>query len=226
MLKLYHYFRSSTSYRVRIALHLKRIAFESHPINLLESQQRSPEYLAINPLGGVPCLQDGDFTLSQSLAIIDYLEQITPTPALYPSDPKDRAFVQQIAAIIAEDIHPLINLKTQKYLAEHFSADEAAKKEWYRHWTTQGLAAVEKMLASHGKTGNFVLGDTPTIADICLIPHLYSMRRFTIPLDDYPRCVAIEKHCIALPAFIAAAPESQREAPEGLEQIHGKNAAL
>lgn len=226
MLKLYHYFRSSTSYRVRIALGIKGIEFETQHINLLQSEQRSPEYLAINPLGGVPALEDNGFILSQSLAIIDYLERIKPDPALYPSDPKIRAATMQIAYTIAEDIHPLINMKTQKYLAENFGVDDAGKAQWARHWMTSGLAAVEKMLARHNHAGRFAMGDFPSIADICLIPHLYSMRRFNIPLDDYPLCRAVEKHCVSLPAFIAAAPESQREAPEGLEQIHGKNAAL
>lgn len=226
MIRLYHYYRSSTSYRVRIALYLKNVDFESYHINLLNAEQRSAEYLTINPLGGVPALQDGDFILTQSLAILDYLEQIKPSSSLYPADAKSCAFVQQIATVIAEDIHPLINMKTQKYLSDNLGADELAKKEWFRHWTSTGTAAIEKMLACHGKSGNFALGDQVSIADICLIPHLYSMRRFGVNLDEFPLCRAIEKHCVSLPAFIAAAPESQSEAPEGLEQIHGKNAAL
>ncbi|MFN3700723.1 MAG: maleylacetoacetate isomerase [Alphaproteobacteria bacterium] len=223
MLTLYHYFRSSTSYRVRIALNLKGLAHELRPINLLNNEQRSPEFLTVNPLGGVPTLEHDGFILPQSLAIIDYLERLQPAPTLYP---QDRAFALQIALSIAEDIHPLINLKTQKYLSDHFGVDEAGKKEWYRHWTMSGMAAVETMLRNHGKAGNFALGDQVSIADLCLIPHLYSMRRFGVSLEDYPLSKAIEAHCVRLPAFIAAAPESQSEAPEGLEQIHGRNAVL
>lgn len=226
MMKLYHYFRSSTSYRVRIALHLKGLNFEERPINLLKSEQRSAEYLSINPLGGVPSLQDGDVTLSQSLAIIEYLEGIKPTPALYPADPKLRALSLQIASIITEDIHPLINMRTQKYLADHFGADDTAKQKWMRHWMNEGMRALESLIERSGVSGACSIGNTPSLADICLIPHLYSMRRFNIALDDYPRCTAIEKHCIGLPAFIAAAPESQSDAPEDLAPIHGRKSAL
>jgi maleylacetoacetate isomerase len=226
VIKLYHYFRSSTSYRVRIALHLKNIAFEAIPINLLKSEQRSADYLEINPLGGVPALVDGDFVLSQSLAILNYLDNLNPAPSLAPGDAKDQAFVRQIALSIAEDIHPLINLKTQKYLSDYFGVDEAGKKEWYRHWASAGMEAVEAMLEKNGRSAGFVLGDQVSVADLCLIPHLYSMRRFGVSLDAYPRCRKIEAHCVRLPAFIAAAPESQEEAPKDIEQIHGKHAKL
>ncbi|HIF25805.1 MAG TPA: maleylacetoacetate isomerase [Micavibrio sp.] len=224
MLKLYSYFRSSTSYRARIALNLKGMEYETVPVNLLKDEQRSEDYLKINPMGGVPALIDGDFVLSQSLAIINYIDNMKSEPSLAPGDYKDQAFVRQIALSIAEDIHPLINLKTQKYLSDHLGADEAAKKEWYIHWTTTGMAAVEKMIAGYGKAGNFVLGNKVSVADICLIPNMYSMRRFGVPLDAYPLCCAIERHCITLPEFIKAAPETQAEAPEDLEQIHGPNA--
>ncbi len=226
MIKLYSYFRSSTSYRARIALHLKGIEFETVPVNLLEGEQRSVDYLKINPLGGVPALVDGDFVLSQSLAIINYVDNLAPEPSLAPGDFKDQAYVRQIALSIAEDIHPVINLKTQKYLADHFGVDDEGKKEWYRHWTTQGMAAIESMLQRDGRAGNYVLGDQVSVADLCLIPNLYSMRRFNIDLSPYPLCCAIERHCIQQPAFIAAAPETQPEAPEGLEQIHGAHAPL
>lgn len=224
MPKLYSYFRSSTSYRVRIALHLKDIEFETVPVNLLGGEQRSADYLKINPVGGVPALQDGDHVVSQSLAIINYIDNLVPEPSLAPGDIKDQAFVRQIALTIAEDIHPLINLKTQKYLAEHFGADDAAKKEWYRHWTMTGMQAVEDMIARYGKAGDFVLGDQVSVADLCLIPNMYSMRRFNVPLDDYPLCRAIEAHCVQQRAFIEAAPETQPEAPDDLEQIHGPDA--
>lgn len=226
MMTLYHYFRSSTSYRTRIALNLKKIDYTPHPINLLKNEQQSKDYLSVNPFGGVPALQDGDFICAQSMAIIDYLEQIKPSPALYPSDSKDRAFVMQIALAVAEDIHPLINLRTQIYLGDHLNASDDDKKAWYRHWTHTGMAAIETLLERHGRSGNCVLGDAPTLADLCLIPHLYSMRRFKVPLDDYPISQRIEKHCIALPAFQNAAPESQPDAMDGLEQIHGPHSQI
>ncbi len=226
MLTLYHYFRSSTSYRVRIALHLKGLAFETVPVNLLAGEQRTDEYLKINPLGGVPALKDSDFVLSQSLAILNYLDNLAPEPSLAPGDEKDQAYVRQIALSVAEDIHPLINLKTQKYLADHFDADETAKHVWYTHWTTQGMAAIEAMLERDGRAGGYVLGDQVSVADLCLIPHMYSMRRFDVDLSPYPLCRAIERHCVRQEAFIKAAPETQPEAPAGLEQIHGSAAPL
>lgn len=224
MIKLYSYFRSSTSYRVRIAMNLKGIEFQTVPVNLLKGEQRSDDYLKINPLGGVPALVDGDFVLSQSLAIINYIDNLASEPSLAPGGFQDQAYVRQIALSVAEDIHPLINLKTQKYLAEKFGADDEAKKEWYAHWTAEGMAAIEKMLQADGRAGNYVLGDKVSVADICLIPNMYSMRRFGVDLSPYPLCCAIERHCIQQPAFIAAAPETQAEAPSDLEQIHGPNA--
>lgn len=226
MIKLYHYFRSSTSYRVRIALHLKGVEFESVPVNLLKGEQRAAGYLEINPLGGVPTLQDGDFTVSQSLAIIGYLDRMRPEPPLLPDDSREHAFAQQVALCVAEDIHPLINLKTQKYLADHFGADEAAKKAWYAHWAHEGMRAIETMLSRSDKTGDFVCGDQASLADICLIPHMYSMRRFGMDLSAYPLCERIERHCVSLPAFQRAAPEMQPDAPDDLEPIHGPHSPL
>jgi len=226
MIRLYSYFRSSTAYRARIALHLKGMKFETVPINLLKSEQRSPEYLKINPLGGVPALQDGDFILAQSLAIINYIDNLVPEPKLAPGDFKDQAFVRQVALSIAEDIHPLINLKVQNYIAEKFGADDAAKKEWYRHWTESGMKAVETMLARYGKAGKFALGEQVSIADICIVPQMYGMRRMGLPLDEYPLCRRIEAHCITLKPFIDAAPETQPDAPPDLAPIHGPKAPL
>lgn len=226
MIRLYSYFRSSTSYRTRIALHLKGVEFETVPVNLLKGEQRSAEYLKINSLGGVPALQDGDFIVTQSLAIINYIEKLSPEPPLMPHDLKEQAFAQQVALAVAEDIHPLINLKTQKYLADHFDADDVAKKEWYAHWTAEGMNAIEAMLATSGKAGDFVLGDQVSIADICLIPNMYSMRRFGMELSAYPLCLRIERHCIGLDTFQRAAPETQPDTPEGLEPIHGPDSPL
>lgn len=224
MIRLYSYFRSSTAYRARIALNLKGIEYETVPVNLLKNEQRSDEYLKINPLGGVPALLDGDFVIAQSLAIINYIDNLVHEPPLAPGDFKDQAFVRQIALTIAEDIHPLINLKVQNYIAEHFGADDAAKKDWYRHWTEAGMKAVETLLARYGRAGNFALGDAVSIADICIVPQMYSMRRMGLALDDYPLCRRIEAHCVRLEPFIDAAPETQPDAIEGLEPIHGPDA--
>ena len=193
-------------------------------VNLLKGEQRSEEYLAVNPLGGVPALQDGDFIAGQSLAIINYLEKKVPNPSLWLDNSQNQALAEQVAFSIAEDIHPLINLKTQKYLAEHLGADEAAKKAWYAHWTMGGMQAVERILERHGRAGDFALGDKVSIADICLVPNMYSMRRFGMDLSSFPLCLRIERHCVQLPAFQKAAPEMQPDAPDGLEQIHGPNA--
>lgn len=226
MLTLYSYCRSSTAYRARIALHLKNIPFETVPVDLVKGEQRDPAYLAINPLGGVPALRDGDFILAQSLAILNYLDNLVPEPPLAPGDAKDQAFARQIALSVAEDIHPLINLKIRKYLTDRFGADDAAQKEWYLHWTAQGMRAIETLLARYGKTGPFALGGAVSVADICIVPQLYGMRRMGAVLDDYPLCRAIESHCIALKPFQDASPESQPDAPEGMEQIHGPRSPL
>lgn len=225
-IKLYGYFRSSTAYRARIALQLKGIAFESVPVNLLKGEQRSEDFLKINPVGGVPVLQDGDFILGQSLAIINYIDNLKPEPPLAPGDIRDQAFVRQIALTIAEDIHPLINLKVRNYISEKLGAEADAQKEWTRHWMETGMRAVESLLARYGKAGDFVLGDRVSIADICLIPQMYSMRRIGLPLDDYPLCRRIEAHCIGLKPFQDAAPETQSDAPEDLEQTHGPRSPL
>ncbi len=227
MLKLYSYFRSSTAYRVRIGLHLKNLPFQTVPVNLLKGEQRSESFLKINPLSGVPALQDGDFIVTQSLAILNYIDNIAPEPSLAPGDFHDQAFARQVALAIATDIHPLINLKAQKYLGEEFGADDAAKKDWYAHWTLSGLRAVEDMLRRYGKAGNFALGDDqPSVADLCIIPQMYSLRRFNLPTDDFPLCCRIEKHCIAHAAFQKAAPETQPDAPDDLPPIHGPDAPL
>ena len=221
MITLYSYFRSSTSYRVRIALNLKGVPYDIVPVNLLKDEQRSAEYLAINPLGGVPALIDqSGFTLCQSMAMMCYIEQQCEGPSLCPENNRDCAIAHQIAFSIAEDIHPLINLKVQKYLVEEFGADDDAKKKWYSRWSREGMDAVETMIATYGKAGDFALGDVPTIADICIVPHLYSMRR----MDDYPLCRMIERNAMSHEAFLAACPENQPDAIEGLEPIHGSDA--
>lgn len=225
MMKLYSYFRSSTSYRVRIALNLKEVEYETVPVNLLKGEQRGTEYLQINPLGGVPAMmEDSGFTLCQSMAMIDYIDHTYSGAGIFPESPQERAIAHQIACSVAEDIHPLINLKVQKYIAEELGADDEAKKKWYAHWAHEGMKAVESMIDTYGTYSDFALGDHPTIADICIVPHLYSMRRMGATLDDYPLCRRIECSAMQHEAFLRAAPEVQPDAIEGLEPIHGPDA--
>ena len=225
MLKLYSYFRSSTSYRVRIALNFKGADYEIVPVNLLKSEQRGAEYLKINPLGGVPAMvEENGFTLCQSMAMIDYIDHTYAGAGLFPENPQERAIAHQIACSVAEDIHPLINLKVQKYLVDELAADDLAKKKWYAHWAHEGMKAVEQMINTYGTHGDFALGDAPSIADICIVPHLYSMRRMGESLEDYPLCRRIERSAMQHEAFLRAAPECQPDAIDGLEPIHGPNA--
>ena len=208
-LTLYTYFRSSASYRVRIALALKGLPYESRFVHLLRGEQRAAEYLALNPEGLVPTLvEDGD-VLTQSLAVIEYLEETHPTPALLPHAPRARAFVRSVALAIACDIHPVCNPRVTAYLGY---GDEAARRRWIRHWTEQGLAPLEQRLAAWPERGHCCHGDEPTLADICLIPQAFNARRWDCDLSGYPVINAIYEHCIALPAFRAAAPENQRDA--------------
>ena len=220
-MKLFDYFRSSTSYRVRISLQLKGLAYEMAHINLLEGQQREESYKQHNPSGGVPTLVDGGATIAQSLAIIEYLEEKQPKPALIYGDAAQRALIRQLSHVIADDIHPLINLRVMNKLVKDFGASDAAKHDWYVTWVGAGLKAYETLLAKHNKGKPFSAGDTPSMADLCLIPQLYSARRFKMDLAAFPELCRIEKNCLALEAFQKAAPESHPNAPEGLEIIHG-----
>ena len=204
---LYDYFRSSASYRVRIALNLKGVEYEQRPINLAEGAQKDAAFRAKNPQGFVPCLEiDGHF-LTQSLAICDYLDaNFEPVPFV-PKDPADRAHVLALALTVACDIHPLNNLRVLKYLKAEFDASENAKDEWYRHWVGEGLAALEVLAAP--RAGSFLFGDTPTLADICLVPQLYNARRFSVPISDYPTLRRADETASAHPAFAAAHPDRQ-----------------
>lgn len=216
MLTLYTYFRSSAAYRVRIALHLKGLDWQSVPIHLLKDggQQRSTAYLARNPQGLVPALALADgTTLTQSLAIMEYLDEAYPhTPALLPTDIVGRAQVRALAQTIACDIHPLNNLRVLNYLTQQLGVSDADKATWYKHWMAAGLTALEAMLVQSDATGQFCHGNQPTLADCCLIPQLYNARRFQCPLDAYPTLLRIESHCLTLPAFVQAAPEQQPDA--------------
>jgi len=214
MLKLYTYFRSSAAYRVRIALNLKGLHYESVPVHLLKEggQQNQPAYRVKSPLGTVPTLEDGAGAHTQSLAIIEYLEELHPLPPLLPVSAEARARVRAIAQTIACDIHPVNNLRVLQYLGREFGATQAQKDDWYRHWVMAGLQAVEQMLADDPATGSYCHGERPGLADCCLVPQVFNARRFDCPLDDMPTIRRIVDACEALPAFANAAPAQQPDA--------------
>ena len=211
-MKLYGYWRSSASYRLRIALNLKGIEREEVEINLLDGEQRGPEYLAINPQGLVPSLEEGGRIFGQSLAILEYLEETHPQPPLLPSEPVERARVRQLALLIACEIHPLQNSGVRQHLREAHGFDGDADNAWLKHWILRGLAALETLVAGHSETGAFCHGDTPTLADICLVPQLYNARRGGFDLASYPSLLRIDEKCLGLDAFARAAPEQQPHA--------------
>lgn len=207
MLKLYHYFRSSASYRVRIALNLKKLDYEDIPVHLLNNggEQYSPDYQKINPQCLVPTLQDGNKIISQSLAIIEYLDELHPQMLLLPGDALQRAKIRAFALAIAADIHPLNNLRVLQYLTHELHLQEEQKNKWYQHWIAKGFNALEKILGpSH--QDDFCFGQSPTLADICLIPQMYNARRYACDLSHYPNLVKIDKHCQQIPAFFEAKP--------------------
>ena len=208
---LYDYYRSSAAYRVRIALNVKNIDYEQRQINLLESQQKSDEYRALNPQGLVPMLEIDGHRLTQSLAIINYLDLRFPVPPLIPSAAVERAHVVALAMSIACDIHPLNNLRVLKYLKGELGHSQEETDAWYRHWITEGLRPLEEMAAP--RSGKFLFGDLVTAADICLVPQLFNARRFNVPLDDYPTLVRAEENANRMEAFAAAHPDRQ-EAPQ------------
>jgi maleylpyruvate isomerase len=210
--KLYNYFRSSAAYRVRIALNLKGLAYEYIAVHLTKGEQRAATYLAINAQALVPTLVEDGRMLTQSLAIIEYLDERHPEPSLLPATPNERARVRAIALAIACDIHPLNNLRVLRYLTHVLNVDEKAKNAWYRHWIEIGLGALEAQLANDPATRAFCHDDTPTIADICLVPQLANARRYAIALDAYPTLLRVDGNCARLAAFADAAPERQPDA--------------
>ncbi len=214
MLTLHNYFRSSASYRVRIALNLKGLPYHYAPVHLLKDggQQHSNDYQRVNPARLVPTLVDDGHAIGQSLAIIEYLDETHPEPALMPRDPLGRARVRALAQSVACEIHPLNNLRVLQYLDNDLQVDESTKATWYRHWITLGFTAIEAMLASDPATGVFCHGDTPGLADCCLIPQIANSRRFDTPLDAFPTIRRIEQACMALDAFAKAAPPLQPDA--------------
>ncbi len=222
MITLYSYFRSSTAYRVRIALNLKGVEYEIVPVHLAKGEQFADMYRLINPMAAVPVLDHDGFRVSQSLAILNYIDNVAPNPPLSPIDDiQGQAYVRQVALAVATDIHPLTNLKVLKKLGTMFGASEDQKNEWYAHWALDGMRAVETMLLDCGRTGKFANGDAVSVADLCIVPQMYNMRRYHLPLDEFPICRHIEENCMALTAFQTASPEMQPDAPDDLEIIHG-----
>jgi maleylacetoacetate isomerase len=217
-LQLYSYFRSSAAFRVRIALNLKGMAYDTIPVHLLRSggEQHGDAYRKLNPEELVPTLiddsADGQAVLSQSLAIIEYLEEVQPQPPLLPSSPVDRAHARGLALAIACDIHPLNNLRVLRYLSRELKVEEDARNAWYRHWCMQGLGALEQRLAADHRTGKFCIGDAPTLADCCLVPQIFNARRVDCDLSGMPTVLRIFDACMALDAFEAASPSRQPDA--------------
>ncbi len=213
-MKLYTFFRSSASYRVRIALNLKGLTYEQIPVHLRRAggEQFAASYKAINPQALVPALDDSGQILTQSLAIMEYLEERYPKPPLLPVDAADRARVRSMALIIACEIHPIQNLRVLVHLKNNLRQSEDDLNRWARHWIDLGLSALEQMTTSTPKRGKFCFGDTPTLADICLVPQLANARRFGCDLSAYPTLLQFETACNALPAFANAAPEKQPDA--------------
>ena len=211
---LYGYWRSSASYRVRMALNLKNVAYEHRAVHLVRDggQQHAPGYTALNPQAQVPTLVHGDRVLTQSLAILEYLEEVFPTPALLPGDPDGRARVRALCGVIACDTHPLNNLGVLKYLVGTLGVDEDGKLAWYRHWVARGLDAFERLLAGSDETGRFCHGDTPTLADCCLLPQVYNARRFNCDESNWPEIRRICAELDTISALRDAAPENQPDA--------------
>jgi maleylacetoacetate isomerase len=213
-MKLYSYFRSSAAYRVRIALNLKGLPYETVPVHLTRGggEQHAPGYRKLNPQALVPVLEDGGRVFTQSLAIIEYLDEVHPQAPLLPKEPAARARVRALALAVACDLHPLNNTRVLSYLTGPMGLGEDAKLTWYRHWIAEGLGALEATLAGDRATGRFCHGDAPGLADCCLVPQLANAYRFKCDVSPYPTLLRIEKNCQALEAFQRAAPAQQPDA--------------
>lgn len=212
MMRLYSYWRSSASYRVRIALNLKGLDHALVPVNLLAQEHKSAEYLEVNPQGLVPSLElDGGAVVNQSLAIIEYLEETHPIPPLLPDDPLQRARARAMALMIGCEIAPLNNSGVMHYLRDEFKIPEEVRGRWMAHWMSKGLAALEEMLLLYGRGGTFAFGEAPGLVECFLVPQLYNARRFGVALDAYPRLLAIDAACAEMEAFKRAHPEAVQE---------------
>lgn len=211
-MRLHGYYRSSASFRVRIALNLKGLAWENVPHHLRHDAHRAPDYLALNPQGFVPALEDGGRVLTQSLAILEYLDETHPAPPLLPASAADRAHVRALAQLIACDIHPLNNLRMLRYIRAHFAADDNAVGRWYNHWIAEGFAPLEAALASDSRTGRFCYGETPGLADILLAPQVVNAANYKLDMTPYPVISRIFAACMDVPAFAQAHPMRQPDA--------------
>jgi maleylpyruvate isomerase len=213
-MKLYTYFRSSAAYRVRIALNLKGLAYDAVPVHLLRDggEQLQEQYVKMNPSGLVPTFQDDYITLTQSMAILEYLEDEYPQVPLLPKDAAGRARVRELAQIIACDIHPVNNLRVLRYLVNDLGLSEEVKMQWYRHWLVGGLEVLEKHIARDPSAGPLCHGYLPTIADCCLVPQVFNAQRHGIDISAYPNIARVNAACVAMPAFVAAHPSNQPDA--------------
>lgn len=212
-LELYTYCKSSAAYRVRIALNLKELVYTPHYVSLINDggENYKPEYTQLNPQAMVPALKIGTRILTQSTAIIEWLEEHYPAPPLLPADDFSKAVSRSYAQVVACDIHPLNNLRVLDYIKVQFDQDEAAKRQWYQHWIHQGFSALETRLRSSSLTGNFCIGDSPSMADIFLVPQVYNANRYQCDMEKYPVIRSINENCLKMKEFINAAPENQQD---------------
>jgi maleylacetoacetate isomerase len=211
-MKLHTYFRSSASFRVRIALALKGVEHDCAYVSLVKGEHATEAFRTLNPQALVPALEEGGRTLIQSLAIMEYLEERHPEPPLLPRDPLDRAYVRAVCGIVACEIHPLNNLRTLKHIRRTFGLDEAGVNTWYRHWIADGMAMLERYILAEGRAGRYAFGDAPTMADCCIVPQVFNARRYECDLDPYPRVMRVFDECMKLAAFDGAQPAKQADA--------------
>lgn len=217
-MKLYDYFRSSAAFRARIALNLKGLEYQSISKALLSKEHQASDYLALNPQGLIPALAVDGAIISQSLAVIEYLNDLHPEPPLLPAEPLARAQVRSMALAIACDIHPLNNLRVLNYLRQDLGQNDDAVNTWYRHWIGEGFRGLEQQVAGHTSARRYCFGDSVSLADVCLVPQMYNARRFKVDLTPYPTLVAISTHLESLPAFETARPEAQPDARQPSQQ--------
>jgi len=211
-MKLYTYYRSSAAFRVRIALNLKGLKYDSVPKLFAKNEHRAADYLSVNPQGLIPALDIDGAVLSQSMAIMEYLDEKHPEPAFLPADAIGRARVRSMALSIVADLHPINNLRVLNYLRRELKQDDDGVNTWYRHWVTEGFRSLEQLAGTYSKSGRYCYGDSVSLADICLVPQMYNARRFETDLKPFPKLVAISTYLESLPEFAAARPEVQPDA--------------